>query len=247
MGNGMMGLGALLSLTLCVSCLSATEDDVDRDFEFFVEDGALEEVDFVEKLDFDEDGLSGEVTVTRPIDRERSGARFAWGGEVSRGYVHVIREELTYFEEQGFLEQGVLRKFEMWGVGGGAMGSPTVGDTNGDVVFMVPWRIDGTLYAGNGILLDALAYIELHADVGFGFQWKSLRPSVGIAFSSAVGAASTDVFFGEDEKDENLEAENLGVFFDVKFIPEGYKPVYGHLRAITGDYDLTTFGVGLRF
>ena len=235
MGKRITGLGAWLSLTLCVSCVSATEDDVARDFEFFVEDGKLEKVD----LTLDEPG--GELVLDIPVDRKRNGARFAWGGENSRGYFQLVREDLTYFRD------GVRRNFEMGGIGGGAFGSPTIGDTNTDLVWMIPWRVDGTLYAGEDEQTepDLLAYVEVHAEVGVGFQWKSLRPSMGIALSSIGGTLVVDDE-DDDAEDPRFEGRNRGFYLDVKFMPEEY-PVYGHFRAQAGDYEVTTFGIGFRF
>ncbi|MFT7486125.1 MAG: hypothetical protein ACI9F9_001978 [Candidatus Paceibacteria bacterium] len=221
---------AVVCLALASGCASPGKDDKARDFEVFMEDGSLEEVEL------SDDALP---TLTRAFDRERIGARFAWGSEVSRGYFHVFSEDWLNPPNSKVM-------YEVNGVGGGAMGAPVVGGSDGEVQFIIPWRADLSIAVGSSTsnVADAdLVFAELHGDVGFGLDWKGLRPSAGLALSSISGVIVLD---NDAFDDVGIEGLNSGVFFDLKYKHPEYA-AYAHLRVLSGDYDSTVLGVGFKF
>lgn len=230
-----------LTFVLATSCVKASESDDWRDFEVFQEESTLDSVDF--DYTFEDESTLSE---TAAVDRDRTGLRMAWGGETSRGYVQIFTEDWS-------VANSTSGDFEGGGTGGGAMGTPEIGDGPADTIMVLPWRVDLSLGLGSNALedvaFDAMYYTELHADLGVGLQWNGLQPSIGIAYSQLTGFIESNVKEG-DPQDEvgkiDLAGSNFGFFLDVKYRPEDWA-LYAHFRALSGDYEATTFGIGVKF
>jgi len=232
MRRNTLWLGLLAGSVLIAGCSSSGGGRAARDFEVYSEDGELDPVEY-------EPDSSG-PTFDRQVERERLGARFAFGGEPARGFFQVFTEEWK-------IKNSTLA-LDGFGVGGGVKGAPTVGDADAEVKMLIPYRADLSLVYGEEDTATAdyaLGYVELHADVGFGVEWKGIRPSVGLALSSLAGVYTVSPDSGVDT-DDTLTGSNTGIFFDILYKHEDY-PVYGHLRALSGDYDVVTLGIGFKF
>jgi len=232
MRKGTLWFGLFVSSLLVSGCASSGHGNKARDFELYLEDGELDSVEF----DPDASG----PTVDSQIERERTGARFAFGGEQARGFFQVFAEEWS--------GKGSSLDLDGFGLGGGVKGAPSVGDAGPDVKLLIPFRADLSFAYGVEETTTAdytLAYVELHADVGFGVEWMGIRPSAGVALSSLSGAYRVDPVGGSDS-DYDVAGSNIGFFFDIRYKHEEF-PVYGHFRALSGDYDVVTLGIGVNF
>lgn len=222
---------AILGLTgLAASCSSVSGEPA-RDFELYFEDSELDALRFEE-----EDNLLPDFDAR--IERERVGARFAWGSRSVRGFFQVFGEEW---------QSNSAEPIDLFGLGGGAMGTPVLTDLGKDVDLILPWRGDISGAAGSdsvGPIDRALVYLELHLDIGIGIDWKGLRPSVGIALSSIGGTLAHEAV-GSDLT-YTMAGANAGGFLDVQYKHADF-PLYGHLRLQGGDYESAILGVGARF
>ncbi len=221
-------LGLLFASPLTSAYAGPSDRHFSRDFEIFAEDGELGAIEF-------DNGST--PLFDRLIERKRTGARFAWGSETSRGFFHVFGERMDFTSTM---------QADLIGIGGGVMGSPVLGTaSDAGIDFILPWRADVSLVGGEvetGPGAGDVVYGEVHGDIGFGIDWQGLRPSVGLGLSSLSGA----VLYDSATIDDDLSGFNAGVFFDVRYKHPEF-PMYAHLRVQSGDYEVTTFGIGAKF
>jgi len=235
-----ISISILTGVFLAAGCSAPGVGEAGRDFELYYED---EELDTIE-WERDDAGSTSDLS----IDRERIGARFAFGGETTRGFFQVFTEEWQATDQS---DGSTGDKIDLYGAGGGIKGAPIVGQASSDIALMIPFRADLSFAYGDESYADEdfmIGYIELHGDVGFGAEWMGLRPSAGVAFSSIVGAATyedTGPSPGPDE-DYTLTGTNAGFFLDLLYKNEEF-PLYGHIRALFGNYEGMTFGIGVKF
>ena len=190
-------------------------------------------------LEFDEIEFDGDLGAPTKamVDRERTEVRFAFGGEPSRGVFKIFTEEWGTSPES----------IDVYGLGGGMVGAPTVGDNSGEVDLIVPYRWDLNVAAGKendfaGGTDDAeLVFGEFFADLGFGIDWRGLRPSVGVEASVLRGTINSDVL-----ADPDIDGFNVGFFAELRYKhPE--VALYGVFRQHFGDIDGSEFGLGFGF
>ena len=190
-------------------------------------------------LEFDEIEFDGDLgpSTKEEIDRKRTELRFAFGGEASRGVFKIFTEEFTVRPAE----------IDVYGIGGGMVGAPTVGDDSGEVDLIVPYRWDLSVAAGKeddfaGGTDDAeLVFGELFVDLGFGIDWRGLRPSVGIEGSLLRGTINSDT-----RADPDVDGFNAGFFAELRYKhPEA--AIYGVFRQHFGDIDGPEFGLGFGF
>jgi hypothetical protein len=195
----------------------------------------------LDAIQFDPDDLLS--TVELPVERDRVTARFAFGREAVRGFIHVFKEHLL--AEPTTLS--VTRvSVDSLGVGGGVKGAPRVNGSEATVAFLIPYRVDVSVVVGDEDTTSAgddlvMAYLEGQVDLGFGAEWKGLRVSGGATASSLVGHIESDLF-----EDLDLEGTNVGVYGEVRYKHPAV-PVYGRIRATGGDIERTEFALGLAF
>lgn len=77
------------------------------------------------------------------VERKRSGARFAFGGEKSRGFFEVFAEKL-----EGEFFGPVFDEFEAFGIGGGVLGAPRVNDATSELGYLIPYSARLAIVAG---------------------------------------------------------------------------------------------------
>ena len=231
MGKGTLCLGFLAGSLLAAACSAPGPGEFGNDIEVSYEDSELD------KVTFEEDDPPGSSDYVK-VERKRTGARFAFGGESARGFFQIFGEEW---------KAGSARGLDVFGAGGGVMGAPVVSEVNQDLVLIIPYRADISLAFGSdsvGPVDRALGYAEFHGDVGFGLDWLGLRPSIGLAISSLGGAYVLDP--GGGDQDYTLSGFNAGFFLDILYKHPDF-PLYGHLRFLTGDYSGTVIGIGGKF
>ena len=234
MNKGTLCAGFLVGSFLATACSTPGPDEAARDFELYYEDGELDTVELEEQDPISPPGMKMDVKV----ERERVGARFAFGGESARGFFQIFGEDI---------KAGSSQALTAYGLGGGVKGAPVVTELGQDAALIIPYRGDISLAYGSdsiGITDRALAYAEFHADVGLGLDWLGLRPSVGVALSTLGGAYVADAAGLEDKF--TMVGTNVGFFVDLLYKHADF-PLYGHVRVQGGDYAMTTFGIGAKF
>lgn len=231
--------GILVVSLLAAACSSVKPGEAGTDIELYYEDQELD------KITYENDGS----TIPQPeadvkVQRERIGARFAFGGETTRGFFQVFTEDWQAGSSEGLTT---------YGLGGGMKGTPVIAELSPDVDLILPYRGDLSLAAGaddvnsGGTTYDrALVYIDLHLEAGIGIDWMGFRPSLGLAMSSLGGAFVQEPTNTSDEFKYTLAGTNFGYFLDL-FYKYADFPMYGHLRFQGGDYQMTTFGIGVKF
>lgn len=240
-----ISISILTGALLAAGCSAPGVGEAGRDFELYYEDEELDAIEW--ERDNPDPGDTAEKFDLK-IDRERVGARFAFGGETTRGFFQVFTEE---FQGTSEATGDTTDKIDLYGAGGGIKGAPIVGQASSDIALMIPFRADLSFALGEESYAEddvSVGYVELHGDVGFGAEWMGLRPSAGVAFSSIVGAASFEDNSPSPDPDEDytLTGTNAGFFLDLLYKNEEF-PIYGHIRALFGDYEGMTFGIGVKF
>lgn len=219
-----------LFLAAAAACAATEEGAPWRDFELYAEGQELENVTVEPEFGPDID-LSA--------DRRRVGVRLAFGPVAVRGFGHLFREAWEFTDLPG---GGDGAEYDNWGIGGGVKGAPVVGRIRDEVAMLVPYRAELSLVRGDNADDSEwdMQYVDFHADVGFGIDWKGLRPSVGIALSGISGEIDG---YGTTS---DLSGGNGGVFLDLSYRSPEF-PLYGHVRAQAGDYRLVMLGIGVEF
>ena len=209
--------------------------------------GGSEDLDEIE-FDPDDDVSPFGQSADLELERDRVGVRAAFGPETVRGHVQVFAEELD-----GEFFGPVFGEYDALGVGIGVLGYARLNDPDDAVGFLIPYtaRLSFTLGAEDdvtvmGVTADsALAYFELHGDVGFGLEWMGLRPMVGVQVSTLAGALVFDEDLGADGDDDEIDltGTNYAPFAELYYKHPEF-PLYARFRAGGGDYDGTELAVG---
>ncbi|MEN8149113.1 MAG: hypothetical protein ABFS86_04775 [Planctomycetota bacterium] len=222
----------ILSLLLATTagCQTTGEDPYRRDFELYVEGQELENVN----LDPD---IGGDIDVG--ADRDRLGARFAFGPDKVRGFFHVFKENWQYTDLPGGLRGA---EYDNWGIGGGLKGEPVVKTFENDLKMLVPYRGDISFVWGEHEDDSEweMRYVEIHLEAAFAIDWRGLRPAAGLAVSGIGGLLEG---YGTDT---GISGGNAGLFLDLSYQHPEF-PLYGHIRAMGGDYRMLVIGFGAKF
>jgi hypothetical protein len=154
------------------------------------------------------------------VDRERVGVRFAFGNPGIAGFV-------TPFSETW----GSGVDFDAFGVAGGIVGAPRVGNKDSAVGLLIPYLVQFGIGYGDENSVSLL-YLDTRLEVGFGIDWKGIQPSVGLISSSIVGGLDDSIL----DESALLTGFNLGGYAELKYKhPE--LGLYGRLRALFGDVE----------
>lgn len=195
---------------------------------------------FTGDFDLEEIEIDPNTTGSSPFDtdvtRERTGVRFAFGGEASRGYFQLFAEDFDEF-------------FDTYGIGGGVIGTPRVNGSDASVGFLIPYRAGLSIAAGTEETAgvdELLVYAELQVEVGVGLDWHGLRPSAGIQLSSlgGVDVLDEDLDGDGDDDEATLTGTNFGGFVELYYKHPDF-PVYARARAGGGDYDASELAIGV--
>lgn len=234
MNKGTLCAGFLVGSLLAAACSTPGPGEPSRDFELYFEDGELDTIEFEEQDPITPPGDK----VDAKVERERVGARFAFGGESARGYFQLFGEDF---------KAGDAKSLTAYGLGGGVKGAPVASELGQDLDLIIPYRADLSAAYGQDTVAATdrgLAYLEFQAEVGIGVDWVGLRPSVGVVLSALGGAFVADASGVEDKY--TMAGTNLGYFFDLIYKHADF-PLYPHVRFQGGDYAATTFGIGGKF
>jgi hypothetical protein len=231
-------IGVLAGTFLITGCSTPGPGEDAREFELFIQDGSLDSLEFEPEI--------GSNKQDYQIDRERVGARFAFGGESTRGFFQVFSEEFSILPNEGGGSENP--ELDGFGAGGGVKGTPVVSEITPDIDLIIPYRADLSLVFAEGDIGttdQAMVYADLHLDAGVGVNWRGLRPSLGLALSSVSGVYNEEYSGGTDQ-DWDLSGTNVGFYVEAAYKHEDF-PIYGRIRALMGDYEMTTFGIGFSF
>jgi hypothetical protein len=198
------------------------------DVDVYVENSLLKQIDY--------ENFLGPIE-NREVERERRGARLAWGSDANQGFAQVFSETADLTTQT---------RTEMTGVGFGSQGILTFSTEDAGQGLVVPWRVDLT-YAHGGITEGpshgSAYYLEAYADIGIGLQSHNIQASVGVASSAFYGYMRYDSVLLSNE---SIDGTNGGTYFDVQYKRPG-SPLYTQLRYTYGDYESTMFRLGLKF
>jgi len=226
-------VGIALALTGAASAQETTRRPARFDVSWFA--GRYD----LDKIEFDHNGNLGSGDAE--VERRRVGFRAAFGPERLRGFFQLFVEEL---DGEGFGNQS----YDAFGFGGGVRGAQRLNRKDAEVALLIPFQADVSLVIGNDDpsgVDETLVYSELQSFVGFGIDWRGLRPVVGIQGSLLAGIDALDIDLdGDGDDDEfDLTAANAGAFFEI-----GYKhpkfPLYGRFHAGGGDFQAAEFVIG---
>jgi len=178
----------------------------------------------------------GAADFTLPdVDRERAGLRAAFGSPNARGYVQFYGEEFG---------SGLNQFDDIWGIGGGVAGKPTVYEFGNQMRLNVPYRLGINLAGGEedlGVVEQDFGYIEFEGEVGIGGYFHGVQPSIGVYVSSLAGRIEVEDHITNPETD--FDGSNSGGFLQLEYKHDEF-PLFGRIRAMGGDVEgvLVSFG-----
>lgn len=189
-------------------------------------------------IDFD-DSTDGRL---RDFERDRTAFRAEFGRGSSGGFFQIFRERVN-------APSLLVEEFTNYGIGGGVIGSPVVGETR-YVEFLVPFKFEANVSVGSenvGAFDQDLWYAEANFELGFGARWHGLQPSTGITANSLAGLfdsdlPSTPAFGGGAE----ISGTNFGAYFELLYKHPNV-PLMAKVRALVGDVQGVMLAFGFAF
>jgi len=195
-----------------------------------------EELEF-DKLDIDFDNAP-DADLT-DAERDRIGFRGEFGTGAVGGFFQVFGEDFRAPTLLG-------REFDLFGFGGGFVGTPEVGHA-GRVEFVVPVRLEFNIAGGsetvNGFDAD-FGYLESAFEVGFGARVFGVQASSGLIVDGiAAFYESDDPTSLANDDPAVITGTNVGVYFEGLY-KHDQVPLMARARVILGDVQgfLLTFG-----
>ncbi len=190
----------------------------------------------LDDLDFEFDSApNGSIFET---ERDRTGFR-AEAGSNGGGFVQVFREKLR-------APALLTEEFVNHGIGGGAFGTPQVGNVN-EIELIVPWRVEVNLVGGServGGSDQDLLYAESNFELGFGARAFNVQASSGLIANSIGGIFITDL--PGSAGDADISGTNIGVYFEALY-KHPRVPLIARARAIAGDVQGVMLSFGFAF
>jgi len=200
---------------------------------YFREDIELEEL----HVDFD----SGPDATFHDSDRDRYGFRAEFGRPESSGFFQLFAEDLRAPALLG-------EEFHDYGIGGGVVGTPTVGE-DGPLEFVVPYRFEVDLVRGSESVggFDAeLYYLEGIFELGFGARRFGVQASSGVILQSLAGRFDSDDPASPSRSGSAVTGTNVGGYLELLYKNDRV-PLLVRVRGIVGDVSGLQFSFGFAF
>lgn len=248
--TGLASLALLISLSALGSC-AAVGDQPEREkatwrnpvfgAEVFASAVELGEIDFDDDL---ETILGSSI---EDVERQRAGVRVSLGSDYLRAFVQFFAEEIDEFDSSQLDPGSAVTIDDLFGIGIGVVGSPTIKKRADGVRIVTPYRVGINIVSGEGRFTDAtgatllksttedgdLAYIEQEVSVGVGVNSRGFQATIGLFLTNLSGLVDDEIVTDTDNDDLKFEGSNAGPYFELGYSDPGSPMNFG-VRGIVG-------------